>query len=58
MLEEDKTKYLDMLENQPVVASGNDTVRKYFSFDDTIGNGYLKQRYRQMIGLSEETFVP
>jgi len=44
--------------NVPIVAHGETTIDKYFSFDDTIGSGHLKREIRKRIGLTENNFVP
>lgn len=46
--------YMDMLNNQPILANGNDSVREYFSLSDEIGNGYLKHRIRVMMGIDND----
>jgi hypothetical protein len=38
--------------NEPILAQGKDTIEKYFSWDETVGNGMLKMRIRNMMGLS------
>ena len=48
-LEENPDAYQEML-NEPILAHGEHTIRKYFSFDDSIGDGMLKQRVRSKLG--------
>ena len=36
--------------NEPILANGQRTIEKYFSFEDTIGDGALKQRVRKKLG--------
>jgi hypothetical protein len=48
-LETNGTAYDEIL-TQPVLANGNETIDKYFSMSDEIGNGSLKRRIRQMVG--------
>ena len=50
-LESDKELYEQML-REPIAAHGNATIEKYFSFSDEVGNGVLKQRIREKLGLS------
>ena len=45
------TAYYEMLRQEPILSNGDTTVRDYFSVLDSIGNGYLKQRLRKMMGL-------
>jgi len=48
-LEENPNAYQEML-NVPILADGERTIEKYFSFDDSIGNGMLKRRVRKKFG--------
>jgi len=48
-LEDQPDAYQQML-NEPILADGERTIEKYFSFDDTIGNGVLKNRVRRKLG--------
>ena len=48
-LESNPDAYEEML-NQPILAHGEETIEKYFSFDDSIGNGALKRKVRQKLG--------
>jgi hypothetical protein len=41
----------DKMLNEPILAHGQETLEKYFSWDETVGNGSLKSRIRQMVGL-------
>jgi hypothetical protein len=48
--EQNPLEYDKML-NEPILAHGQETLEKYFSWDETVGNGSLKSRIRQMVGL-------
>ena len=48
--EQNPLEYDKML-NEPILAHGQETLEKYFSWDETVGNGRLKSRIRQMVGL-------
>lgn len=48
-LEQNPSEYERML-NEPIIAN-EEALEKYFSWDETVGNGSLKQRIRQMMGL-------
>ena len=48
-LESNPNVYQQML-NEPILADGDHTIEKYFSFEDSIGNGMLKKRVRSMFG--------
>ena len=48
-LERNPDAYEQMI-NEPILANGQRTIEKYFSFDDTIGGGALKQRVRKKLG--------
>ncbi|KAK1741252.1 glycosyltransferase (family 10) [Skeletonema marinoi] len=48
-LEQNPAEYERML-NEPIIAN-KQVLEKYFSWDETVGNGVLKQRIRQMMGL-------
>eukprot|EP00986_Skeletonema_menzelii_P012997 scaffold7349_cov145-Skeletonema_menzelii.AAC.11 len=48
-LENNPDAYEAML-NEPILAHGDETIEKYFSFDDSIGNGALKRRVREKLG--------
>lgn len=48
-LEMNPSAYIQML-NEPLLANGQETIEKYFSFDDSIGNGMLKKRVRSKLG--------
>ncbi len=52
-LEENATAYNEMFQ-YPILAHGNATLEKYFSLDDSIGNGRLKHEIRTMMGLEDE----
>eukprot|EP00591_Stephanopyxis_turris_P010449 CAMPEP_0195529374 /NCGR_PEP_ID=MMETSP0794_2-20130614/31879_1 /TAXON_ID=515487 /ORGANISM="Stephanopyxis turris, Strain CCMP 815" /LENGTH=357 /DNA_ID=CAMNT_0040660669 /DNA_START=239 /DNA_END=1312 /DNA_ORIENTATION=+ len=49
-LEANPSKYEEML-MQPILAHGADTVNKYMSFGSGIGNGELRKRIHNMMGL-------
>ena len=49
-LEQNPTEYEKMM-NEPILAHGQDTIEKYFSWDETVGAGMLKSRIREMMGL-------
>ena len=48
-LEENPDAYQQML-NEPILADGERTIEKYFSFEESIGNGMLKKRVRKRLG--------
>lgn len=48
-LERNPDAYEQMI-NEPILANGQRTIEKYFSFEDIIGNGALKQRVRKKLG--------
>ena len=48
-LEDNPKAYQQMLD-EPILADGERTIEKYFSFDDFIGNGMLKKRVRRKLG--------
>jgi hypothetical protein len=50
-LEENPAAYQQMLE-EPILADGERTIEKYFSFVDSIGKGMLKKRVRRKLGFS------
>lgn len=50
-LENNPDAYDQMLK-EPILANGEQTIEKYFSFDDSIGNGMLKKRVRSKLGLT------
>ena len=50
-LEQNPAAYDEML-NEPILANnGQETIEKYFSWDETVGDGRLKARIREMVGL-------
>lgn len=55
-LEEDQELY-DLMLQEPIAAEGSLTIEKYFSFNDTIGNGVLKQQIREKFGVGDY-FIP
>lgn len=50
--EQNSAEYDNML-NEPILANGDDTIKKWFSWDETVGNGVLKARIRHMVGLDQ-----
>lgn len=50
-LYQNETLYNETLYNQPILAHGNETLRKYFSLVDDIEGGYLKQSLRTTMGV-------
>lgn len=50
-LEENETAYLQLSRDEPILAHGNLTIEKFFSLDDSVGNGTLKRKIRNMLGL-------
>lgn len=50
-LEEHPEAY-DLVLQQPILANGEKTIEDYFSFDDAVGGGKLKQKIREMVGWS------
>jgi hypothetical protein len=48
-LEENRTAYDEVLK-EPILADGEETVRKYFSWNDELGNGDIKWFIRDMLG--------
>lgn len=54
-LEMNNTLYEEVMD-EPIAAHGNETIQKYFSFNDTVGNGFLKKRFREKLQL--EHFEP
>lgn len=50
-LENNQNAYNKMI-SEPILANGNETVKKYFSFSDDIGNGWLKYQFRSKLNLS------
>jgi len=49
-IEQNPSEY-DKMINEPILANGMETIEKYFSWGDTVGNGRLKARIRDMMGL-------
>lgn len=56
-MEDNKDLYEQMLK-EPIVAHGELTIQEYFSFNDTIGNGLLKNRLREKFGITNVNFLP
>ena len=50
--EQNPAHYEEML-NAPILANGEVTIEKYFSWDETVGSGLLKSRIRKMMGVDE-----
>jgi len=48
--EQNPAEYEKML-NEPILAHGQETIEKYFSWDESVGNGRLKHEIRKMMGL-------
>ena len=48
-LETNRTAYQEVV-NGPILKDGEETIRKYFSWNDQLGNGELKWYLRDMIG--------
>jgi hypothetical protein len=51
-LEANATAYQERLES-PILLNGDETVEKYFSLSDDVGNGTLKRKIRHMLGLKK-----
>ncbi|KAL7466773.1 hypothetical protein ACHAXS_013560 [Conticribra weissflogii] len=49
-LENNRHKYDEMM-SEPILANGNETVKKYFSFSDDIADGWLKYQFRSKLNL-------
>jgi hypothetical protein len=47
-LESNESAYKEMI-SRPIFANGSDTFEKYFSFDNSIGGGKMKQRIRDLV---------
>mmetsp|Transcript_16848 Transcript_16848/g.25480 ORF Transcript_16848/g.25480 Transcript_16848/m.25480 type:complete len:434 (-) Transcript_16848:61-1362(-) len=54
-LRDDKDLYNSVL-SEPIAAN-KEIIEKYFSFNDTIGNGHLKKQLRKRLGLTDSNFV-
>lgn len=48
-LEKNQTAYNEV-QNEPILANGDQTIEDYFSFRDDVGDGKLKKRIRKMMG--------
>jgi hypothetical protein len=48
-LEENRTAYDEVLK-EPILAHGEETIRKYFSWNDELGHGAIKWHIRDMLG--------
>ncbi len=55
-LRDDKDLYEAMM-NETIIANGEETIEKYFSFNNSIGGGKLKRRIREKLGLADDLFV-
>ena len=51
-LENNRTAYDQVLGDEPILANGSLTIDQFFSFADDVGNGTLKRRIRDMLGMS------
>lgn len=51
-LESNETAYNETL-NQPILANGERTIEKYFSYSDKVGKGMVKHRIRKMMEFPE-----
>eukprot|EP00592_Proboscia_alata_P001354 CAMPEP_0194375390 /NCGR_PEP_ID=MMETSP0174-20130528/23894_1 /TAXON_ID=216777 /ORGANISM="Proboscia alata, Strain PI-D3" /LENGTH=409 /DNA_ID=CAMNT_0039155549 /DNA_START=20 /DNA_END=1249 /DNA_ORIENTATION=- len=49
-LESNRTAYTEMLTKQPILADGARTIERFFSFNDSVGKGFMKKRIRSMMG--------
>lgn len=47
-LEENRTAYDEML-NQPILSDGYNTIKRYFSLSENVGEGFLRKRIRSMM---------
>ena len=50
-LESNRSAYEEML-SEPILKNGTDTINKFFSMSDNIGDGSLKKQIRTMMGIS------
>jgi hypothetical protein len=48
-LEENRTAYDEVIK-EPILANREETIRKYFSWNDELGNGDIKWFIRDMLG--------
>ena len=55
-LEGNNTAYREML-RRPILANGNETISKYFSFSDALGSGMVKKQIRTKLGMEGYNFV-
>ena len=53
-LERNRTAYHEVM-NEPILANGQDTINQYFSLQDQVGSGLLKQRIRAMVQVPKYT---
>ena len=44
--------------NETIIANGDETIEKDFSFNNSIGGGRLKRKIREKFGLTDGVFVP
>jgi hypothetical protein len=51
-LENNRTAYDQVLGDEPILANGSLTIDQFFSFADDVGNGTMKRRIRDMLGMS------
>lgn len=47
-LEADPELYLSMA-NAPILANGMETLERYFSFSDNVGEGFLKRKIQSLL---------
>lgn len=52
-IEQNLSMYEEM-SNEPILAFGRETVAKYFSFSNDFGNGGLKTKIRNMVGIGRK----
>jgi Glycosyltransferase family 10 (fucosyltransferase) C-term len=55
---ENRSAYDEMLNSQPILANGTDTIERYFSLRDDIGGGKLIRRIRAMLGYNPNPPTP
>jgi len=54
-LEQNRTAYRLMLD-EPILADGERTLERWFSFTDNVGKGFLKRRIRSMLGYESRMY--
>ena len=55
-LEQNQTAYKEVL-GQPILAHGDATIKKYFSYTEQFGNGLMKRRIRKMMQFDDSPSV-